>query len=229
MWNRLKDAGHRGKVSRCNHGETLIALALLVAFQDTIRITRPAGPIRFDGVASSAEHGTPAVEIATAQGKVQVWLSRVGDTVYVAAHLPDSTYYWGDDFVVSIDPLGDRTPGPGHDDTQWYLRRMLDSSVAYQGRHGRWMPPGDDPDWRLGSSRGVEGGWDVRSASDEQGWSVELRLPAEWFSDSTGRRAGIAFRSYDDAPHGWYAWPSPPSGQRATVVEGRPELWAVVE
>ena len=103
-----------------------------------------------------------------------------------------------------------------------------DSSVVYQGRHGRWMPPGDDPDWRLRGTRS-EGGWEVRSASDSAGWSVELKLPVEWFGDSSGRRAAIAFRIYDDAPHGWHAWPEPASGERPTVVEREPVRWADVK
>jgi hypothetical protein len=103
--------------------------------------------------------------------------------------LQDSTFYWGDDFVLSVDPLGDRTPGPGHDDVQWYIRRVRDSSVVYQGRHGRWMPPGDDPDWRLDDLR-EETSWEVKTASDAKGWSVEIRLPVQWFGDTTGRRAG---------------------------------------
>ena len=108
------------------------------------------------------------MEIPTAQGGVSVWSIQTGDTVYIAARLNDSTFYWGDDFVISLDPLGDRTPGPGHDDTQWYFRRVLDSSVVNRGRHGRWMAPSDDPDWRLGKERGGEG-WEVRSSSDATG------------------------------------------------------------
>ena len=102
----------------------------------------------------------------TAQGGMEIWVVRRGDTAYVAARMTDSTFYWGDDFVMSLDPLGDRTPGPGHDDTQWYLRRVLDSSVVNRGRHGRWMAPSDDPDWRLGKERSGDG-WEVQEFGRE--------------------------------------------------------------
>ncbi len=182
---------------------------------------------RFDGVASGAEYGAPAVALPTAQGGVKIWAVRWGDTVFVAARITDSTFYWGDDLVISLDPLGDRTPGPGHDDTQWYLRRVLDSSVVSRGRHGRWMAPSDDPDWRLGAERSGDG-WEVQGRSDAEGWSVELKLPLLWFADSTGRRAAIAFRNYDDSPHAWYSWPAPAPGERAIRVEMDPRQWAVV-
>ena len=204
------------------------ALALvLLQGSDTLRIREAVTPPRFDGVATEAEYGIPAVTLATAQGSVAIWVVRSGDTAYVAARMTDSTFYWGDDFVVNLDPLGDRTPGPGHDDTQWYLRRVLDSSVVNRGRHGRWMAPGDDPDWRLGKERSGDG-WEVLGASDARGWSVELKLPVMWFADDSGRRATIAFRSYDDSPHAWYAWPAPRPGERPTRVEMLPGQWAVV-
>ncbi len=182
---------------------------------------------RLDGAVSAAEYGTPSIELLTAQGGVRIWVVRHGDTAYVAARMADSTFYWGDDFVVSLDPLGDRTPGPGHDDTQWYLRRVLDSSVVNRGRHGRWMAPSDDPDWRLGKERSGDG-WEVQGNSDATGWSVELELPVTWFADETARVATIAFRSYDNEPHAWYAWPAPRDGERPTRIEMLPERWAAV-
>ena len=207
----------------------IFVFALMQGSGDTLRIrTLPTGTApRFDGSVSDAEYGAAAVVLSTAQGDVKIWVVRSGDTAYVAARLTDSTFYWGDDFVVSIDPLGDRTPGPGHDDTQWYLRRVLDSSVVNRGRHGRWMPPSDDPDWRLGKERSGDG-WEVRSSSEASGWSIELKLPLMWFTDETGRHATIAFRSYDDSPHAWYAWPAPRAGERPTRIEMLPEQWAVV-
>jgi hypothetical protein len=201
---------------------------LFALWGDTLRIARAGSAPVFDGVASLAEYGPPAVTLTTQQGAVRVWAVRVADTAYVAARLDDSTFYWGDDFVLSLDPLGDQTPAPGHDDVQWYVRRVLDSSVVYQGRHGRWMPPGDDPDWRLGSLR-EEVSWTVKSASDRGGWSVEIRLPLEWFGDRTGRRARVGVRTYDDSPHAWYAWPAPREGERPTRIEQLPERWAVVD
>jgi hypothetical protein len=203
----------------------LVSLAILQG--DTVRMRAVPAVPAFDGLVTAAEYGTPTVVMPTAQGAVAVWVVRHGDTAYVAAQLADSTFYWGDDFVVSFDPLGDRTPGPGHDDTQWYLRRVLDSSVVNRGRHGRWMAPSDDPDWRLGKERSGDG-WEVRGASDAKGWSVELKLPMLWLVDETGRKPTIAFRSYDDSPHAWYAWPAPAAGERPTRVEMTPVEWAVV-
>ena len=206
----------------------VIAAIGMMASADTLRVREmTAGSPRFDGVVSEGEYGAPSITLATAQGGVMIWAVRRGDTAYVAARMTDSTFYWGDDLVVSLDPLGDRTPGPGHDDTQWYLRRVLDSSVVNRGRHGRWMAPSDDPDWRLGKERSGDG-WEVRSSSDGTGWSVELKLPLLWFADDTGRRATIAFRSYDDSPHAWYSWPAPLPGERPTKVEMTPVQWAVV-
>jgi hypothetical protein len=69
-----------------------------------------------------------------------VWLLRARDTVFVMASIPDSTLYWDDDFIVSLDTQGDGGPAPGHDDFQLYFRRILDSSVVYRGRGGRWEP-----------------------------------------------------------------------------------------
>ena len=159
-----------------------------------------------DGRVSDREYGTPTVRFATAEGEVRVWVVRHGGFLHVAGTLPDSTFYWGDDFVISLDPLGDRTPGPGHDDTQWYFRRVLDSSVVNRGRHGRWMAPSDDPDWRLGKERSGDG-WEVRGSSDAAGWSLELKLPALWFADDSGRTATMAIlphrRPAPDAIRPW--------------------------
>ena len=205
---------------------TLLALAAAQS-GDTLRMRDAPAKVHFDGAVSAAEYGTPSVVLSTAQGPVEIWLMRRGDTAFVAARITDSTVSWADDFVVSIDPLGDGTPGPGHDDTQWDLHRMLDSSVASQGRHGRWMPPSDDPDWRLGKVRSIEG-WEVLGASDAAGWTVELMLPVAWFIDETARQAAIAFRTYDNDPSAWYSWPAPREGERASRIEMLPARWAVV-
>lgn len=207
----------------------LAVLALAQAAPtDTLRLHALTAAPAFDGVASEAEYGAPALRLATAQGEARIWLARHGAHVYIAAELPDSTFHWGDDLVVSLDPMGDRTPAPGHDDTQWCLRRVMDSSVVYRGAHGRWMAPGDDPDWRVGGAREGDG-WDVRSVSTARGWSVELRLVREWFEDEGGPRTpAIAFRTYDDAPHGWRAWPLAPDVRQPTAVERDPRRWAAV-
>ena len=204
-------------------------LTLLLAFaSDTVRITPADRPPVFDGRADSAEYGAPSLTINRPGGTVELWLRRWQGSVYLAARIPDSTYYWGDDLVISLDTQGDRAPGPVHDDFCWYFRRMLDSSAVYRGENGRWRMPRDDPDWRLGTVRDG-GGWQVRAEDGRSGWSLELVLDAGYFSEAgPGRAPGLAFRVYDNEPHGWHPWPNPPGIKQPTEVERRPELWAVV-
>jgi hypothetical protein len=165
--------------------------------------------------------------LRTGQGTAQIWLLRARDTVFLAARIPDSTHYWGDDFVVSLDTDGDGAASPQHDDFQLYFRRVLDSSVVYRGRNGRWEPPRDDPDWRLGSER-AGGGWEVSANDGARGWTILVRLDPAWFGGESGRWSRIAFRIYDDSPGGWFSWPSPSKGAPPTTVERTPSLWAPV-
>jgi hypothetical protein len=205
-------------------------LALLWSLQlstDTLAIQpidRPPSP---DAPIDSARLGSPQVRLPTRQGTALVWLLRSADTVFVAASIPDSTPYWGDDFVLSIDTRGDGGPSPQHDDFQLYFRRVLDSSVVFRGRKGRWEPPRDDPDWRLGSDRSG-GGWEVSSHDSQAGWSILLRMDPAWLKGEEGRLPRMAFRIYDDAPGGWFAWPSPQAGVPPTTVEQSPALWSMV-
>jgi hypothetical protein len=172
--------------------------------------------------------GKPTLRIRTGQGSVKVWVVQAADTIFIAAAVPDTTPYWGDDFVVSLDTRGDAARTLQHDDFQLYFRRVLDSSVVFRGRNGRWEPPRGDPDWRLGADRSG-GGWEVTGASNARGWKLLLRLDPAWIAGEAGRLARIAFRVYDDSPGGWFAWPLPPPGARATVVEGTPSLWSPVQ
>jgi hypothetical protein len=204
-----------------------IAFLLFGTQSDTLRILPAVTPPVFDGRADSAEYGAPSVTIARPGGPVRLWLRRQGGFVYLAAQIPDRTYYWGDDLVISLDTRGDRAPSPQHDDFQWYFRRALDSSVVYRGEAGRWRAPRDDPDWRLGPSR-EGGGWEVRAAGDSAGWSLELRLDADWFTQASGSLPGIEIRLYDDNGNVWYPWPRPPGIRQPTEVERRPELWVGV-
>jgi len=207
---------------------TAVALLALVALpQDTLRVAAVSTPPVFDGTIGSAEYGTPAVVIPRSQGEVRIWAVASAGSVYLAVAIPDSSFYWGDDAVISLDIWGDRGAAPGHDDFQWYFRRVLDSSVVYRGEWGKWRAPRDDPDWRLGPERSG-GGWEVRSASDARGWSLEFRLDRAYFLETKQGPPGIAIRVYDDAPHGWHVWPHPPSIRHPTEVERRPELWAPV-
>jgi hypothetical protein len=207
----------------------MLGLLFLVASSiDTLRIPPASQAPVFDGRADSAEYGAPSIELSRPTGAVRLWVRNYQGQVYIAAFLPDSTFYWGDDLVISLDTGGDRAGGPQHDDFQWYFRRTLDSSVVFRGDAGKWRAPRDDPEWRLGQER-EGGGWEVRSVSTRAGWSLELRLDAEYFHEAGRRKPGLAFRVYDDDPHGWVAWPAAPGIRQPTEVERRPDLWAVVE
>jgi hypothetical protein len=177
--------------------------------------------------ASTGSLGEPSVLVPTGQGAAQVWLLRTRDSAFVVARIPDSTDYWGDDLVISLDVSGNRGAVPGHDDFQWDFRRVLDSSVVYRGRGGRWEAPRADPDWRLLGAR-EGGGWTVDARSDAAGWSLVLRLDGAWLQGEAGRRPGVAFRVYDDSPAGWYAWPAPKEGRPPAGVEEVPDLWGTI-
>jgi hypothetical protein len=194
---------------------------------DTVVISRlnrsPSPSIAID----SALLGTPRVRIQTGQHSASVWLLRARDTVFVAASIADTSPYWGDDFVISLDTRGDGAADPQHDDFQWDFRRTIDSSVVYRGRNGRWQPPRDDPDWRLGTDRSG-GGWEVTAQNRSAGWTLLLRLAPEWFDGEDEARPRIAFRIYDNSPHGWFAWPAPRGSEPPTLIERTPSRWAPV-
>jgi hypothetical protein len=204
----------------------LLVLALQAAPRDTLA-PRIVESVPADAGSSAAALGNASLRIATGQDAASIWLLRTRDSAFVLARIPDSTYYWGDDLVISLDVSGDRGTVPGHDDFQWYFRRALDSSVVYRGRGGRWEAPRGDPDWRLGASR-EGGGWTVGSRSDAAGWWLVLRLDGAWVQGEAGRHPGIAFRVYDDSPGGWFAWPAPRSGSQPAGVEKVPDLWGAI-
>jgi hypothetical protein len=204
----------------------LLVLALQAAPRDTLA-PRVVESVPAEAGSSAAALGDASLRIGTGQGAASIWLLRTRDSAFVLARIPDSTYYWGDDLVISLDVSGDRGAVPGHDDFQWYFRRSLDSSVVYRGRAGRWEAPRGDPDWRLGASR-EGGGWTVSGQTDAAGWSLLLRLDPAWLQGARGRRPAIAFRVYDDSPGGWFAWPSPQAGRQPVSVERVPDLWGAV-
>lgn len=177
--------------------------------------------------AIAGELGDPQARILTRQGAASVWLGRFQDTVYLLAVIPDSTPYWGDDFVISIDTRGDAAADPQHDDFQLAFRRHLDSSVVFRGRNRRWAYPRDDPDWRLGPER-IGGGWSVDAREDQTGWVLLLKLDRAWFEGEHGRLPRLAFRIYDDSPAGWFAWPEHQGIAQSTIVEMTPSMWAPV-
>ena len=201
----------------------MIALLLLVAqaAADTLQVRRVDS---IPDAADSTRIGPPAVVMRTGQGLASIWLLQFRDTVQIFAAIPDTTYYWGDDLVISFDLGSTRGDAPDHDDFQWYFRRMPDSSVIYRGRNGKWEAPRADPDWRLGSERSGAG-WSVATGSSSAGWWVRLRLDPGWLAGADGKRPAIAFRIYDDAPAGWFAWPEPRVGAQATGLERTPSAW----
>ncbi len=168
---------------------TCLLLALLAPSPDTLRISASPVPPAFDGVASEGEYGAPIAIISRPQGAVRIWAVESQGWVYLAVQLPDTSFYWGDDVVISLDVWGDRGAAPGHDDFQWYFRRVLDSSVVYRGEQGKWRVPRHDPDWRLGAER-EGGGWEVRSVSGAGGWSLEFRLDRAYFLEAKAGDSG---------------------------------------
>lgn len=205
---------------------TLLVIGLLA---DTLRVKAAMTPPVFDGRATAAEWGTPSCLIQRPGGMVRLWLVRWEENEYLAAEIEDSTYYWGDDLVISLDTQGDASPAPGHDDFQWYFRRMIDSSVVFRGVAGKWQPPRDDPDWRLGKERDG-GGWEVRAEDRPTGWSLELKLDQAYFHEAkAGALPRIAFRVFDDSPQGWYIWPQAAGAVQPTMLERRPDWWVPVQ
>jgi hypothetical protein len=81
----------------------LMLLALQLATTDTVKIRTIERPPPLDLTLDSAFLGPPQIRIPTGQGVALVWLLRARDTVFIAASIPDSTPYWGDDFVLSLD------------------------------------------------------------------------------------------------------------------------------
>lgn len=175
----------------------------------------------------STTWGRPQIRIVTAQGEATAWLLRTADSAYFAAAIPDSTPSASDELVLSLDIGGERGRAPGHDDFQWVFRRVLDSSIVYRGRNGRWEAPKDDPDWRLGAARSG-GGWIVSAVDGPRGWAVVLRLDQAWLAGVERWAAALAVRIGDDRPRNWYSWPPPPAGVRALAVEDAPLLWVPI-
>jgi len=201
-----------------------LLLAALLQWGDTVRVPRIDS---IPGVDDSVTVGGPAVVIRTGQGLASVWLARRRDTVELYAALPDSTVDWSDDFVISLSTGGELGEAPGHEEFQWYFRRVLDSSMVYRGRNGRWEAPRGDPDWRLGPERSG-GGWTVTSGNSPSGWWVRLRLEPGWLDGQDGTLPAIAFRVHDNEPQGWYAWPEARAGTQPVDVERMPARWVPV-
>ena len=187
----------------------------------------PAPPSA-DASLDSTAWGPPQVTIATRSGTASVWLLRAADSVFVVARVPDRTPSWADAVSLCLDVSGDRAVAPAHDDFQFTLRRVLDSSVVYRGRNGRWQPPLDDPDWRVGAAH-AGGGWEAEAVSDAAGWSLVLRLDPAWFAGEAGRRPALAVILHNDDPSSWSAWPSRQDGSLPQDLDQAPSGWAVVQ
>jgi hypothetical protein len=197
---------------------------------DTLVVRTAAAVPMLDGRVSEREYGTPAARIATPAGDVRVWLAHHDGFLYVAAAMPDSSFYWGDDFVVSLSPSGRASPGLDVGDRQWYLRRTLDSSVVSlvgAGFAGRWSAPGREPP-PLGTMR-RDADWEVAGTSSADGWSIELRIRDRVLGADSASLPRIAFRTYNDAPQGWWSWPTPPAGMRPQQVERTPSMWLPIK
>ena len=191
---------------------------------DTLNVGQLAAAPTLDGTVGEREYGAPNVKLPTGAGIARIWVKRHASYVYIAAEFPDSTHYWGDDFVVSLDPAGDGGGTPGLGDRQWYLRRTLDSSIVTTvNEAGRWYSSGNQPAMLGPTRHGPD--WDVASGSTRQKWSVELRIRSTAIKPDRAVPR-IAFRTYNDEPTGWWSWPAPPSGIPAQRVERSPDLWA---
>jgi hypothetical protein len=199
----------------------LLSALCACAPADTLEVrTLTRAPV-LDGRVGDAEYGAPAIHIATAAGDVTVHVGRRDGYLYIAAALPDTSFYWGDDFVISVDPDGRGGSSPGDGDRQWYLRRVLDSSVVSTAANGRWETAGQRTPM-LGATR-HHAEWDVASFSTATGWMVELRI-----RENLLNAPRIAFRTYNSAPQGWWSWPAPPSGVPAQRVERSPDSWVAL-
>ncbi len=94
----------------------LLGAFCVFASTDSLDVRRLGRAPSFDGRVDAAEYGAPSIRIPTAAGEVTAWLGRHDGYLYVAAVLPDSSFYWGDDLVVSIDPDGSGGSSPGDGD-----------------------------------------------------------------------------------------------------------------
>lgn len=209
----------------------LVTLALQAAGASSelrsVELRDVPAPPSADASLDSAAWGPPQVTIATRSGAASVWLLRAADSVFVVASVPDRTPSWADAVSVCLDVSGDRATAPAHDDFQFTLRRVLDSSVVYRGRNGRWQPPLDDPDWRVGSAH-EGGGWKAETAGDAAGWALVLRLDPAWFAGEGGRRPAVAVIVHNDDPSSWGAWPLRQEGSLPQDVDQAPSGWALV-
>jgi hypothetical protein len=150
----------------------IAAFVLLAGSAPSLTVRTAAKAPVVDGRIAPNEYAAPSVRIALAAGEATVRLTRHGGYVYIAATLPDTSMYWGDDFVVNLDANGSGGAAPDIGDRQWYLRRVLDSSVVFvvdAAARGRWLPPGVTPSLPRATSR--SGTWRRRHRRASGTWS----------------------------------------------------------
>jgi len=87
----------------------MLGLLLLVAsWIDTLPIPAARQAPAFDARADSAEYGAPSIVLSRPAGELCLWVRSYQGQVYIAAFLPDSTFNWGADLVISLDTGGNR-------------------------------------------------------------------------------------------------------------------------
>ena len=194
---------------------------------DTLRIPALARLPTLDGAGSDAEYGRPIVTLDAGSGPVRIRAGHRDGALYIAADVPDSTFYWGDDVVVSLDVDGSGGPAPGAGDRAWIIRRTADSSVVLAAiGDGRWEPAGGAP--KVGTAR-TGPGWTVRTTAADSKWTMELRIDLPAGSAASGAAPRIALRTFNDKPEPtWSTWPAPPAGVPAPRLERIPDLWLPV-
>jgi hypothetical protein len=191
---------------------------------ETLRVAAVAQPPRLDGIVSDGEYGAPTLELLGFDGPVRAWFVRSGDSLYVAAVVPDSVFYWGDDFSVLVDADGSGDDAPALGDRSYVLRRTADSTVVLAAPgNGRWDPPGGTPS--VGSRRAGEG-WRFAVHDTTAWWSVELALDATHLRGARGVLPRVAVRTARVPPLLTLAWPTPPEGVRPSAIGHRPSNWA---
>src|SRR2546425_13188524 len=117
-----------------------LSVALARAPAETLHIRALSHAPSFSGQVDSLEWGSPSLMISKPSGLVRVWVLRWRHEVYIAALIKYATPYWGDDFIVSLDLLGDRSAAPDQDDHQWYFQRVLDQQRRVHGARRALAP-----------------------------------------------------------------------------------------
>jgi hypothetical protein len=197
------------------------------AATDTLRIPALTRVPILDGAASEAEYGPPIVTLDAGSGPVRIRAGHRDGVLYIAADVPDSTFYWGDDVVVSFDVDGTGGPAPGAGDRAWIIRRAADSSVVLTAAgDGRWEPAGGAP--KIGTVRSGPG-WAVRTTVADSRWTMELKIDLPSAGAAPGAAPRIALRTFNDKPAPtWSTWPAPPAGVPAQRLDRIPDLWLPV-